>query len=350
MATLDSLISIWNEEFNKISKSLVRYKVFQAIDGGFAAKYGARVEGSADPAAINTFLELERTRYIESDIDSIDPVTMHDIVEGVIWPTISALDNALVDHPTDPLLNSMRGVTLHQLFNGKAFRGADVAYKLSPNNLPFAKKANEALQAIRDEINSNPLEAADQKKTLSSMFKSEDAALLWYISYGRMDALGNPIQTMATLNPYLGYFLMTIGWVGGANAVAGRGIAAAIIAGKGGDGIRFPTDLPKQQVDAISSAAEIGNYGSLNATVAAIGANHKWLQEQKVKPETQDFYKKWADRFVNNPNSMVNMVVVLNEVVNINPKLHYRYSPQTKQRLTELGAAYMAGFSITVGD
>jgi hypothetical protein len=345
MASLDSLISTWNTEFDKISKPLMRYKVFQAIDPSFAGKFGAQVGGVE--ATITEFMEVERTRYMTEDINSIDPITMFDIIEGVMWPTISSQDSALVDHPNgDELLISMRGVTIKQLFEGKVFRETDVIHTLSPKDLPFTKNAYEALQAVSDKINDSPLEAADQKKTLSSIFNSEDAAALWYLGYGNLNALGNPIQTMATLNPYLGYFLMIIAWLGGTTQIVDRKIGAAI-AKDGG----FPlSDLPKTQSDAIANSAVVGNFKSLNATIAAIGANHEWLQKQKTNEATKDYYKGWADRFVNNPDCIVNMAIIINEKVNINSKFTYKYSAKAKKRLTELGAAYMAGFNITAGE
>ena len=347
---LESAIRVWVEEFSKISKAMTRYKVFAAIDPQWAAKYAASVK-AGDATKINEFKEKERTRYLTEDINSIDPVTMYDIVEGVIWPTISKYDSALVDHP-DPLLNSMRGVTINQVFKGKVFRtdGSGIIHKLSPD-IPFAKNAHNALQVVVDIVrNGSGLDEGDRKRVLSLMFSPIDAAALYYISYGRMSVLGHPIQTMATLNPYLGYFLMTIAWLGGNGAIAKRDIDTAIITGKDGNGIAFPEGLPQSQNDAIAAAAVTGGFVSLNATIAAISANHKWLQQQKTNPSTKDFFKGWSDRFINNPDSIVSMVVILNEIVNINSKLTYRYSPKAKKRLTELGAAYVAGFTITVGD
>ena len=356
MATLEKLIQDWNTEFSKISKSLTRFKVFEAIDPSFAANYAVKVfqsklpgvSGEVGDAAINTFLEAERTRYLNDDINSIDPVTMYDILDGVIWPTIAAEDSSFVDCPTDPQLNSMRGVPLKNVFGGNKIKGTDLLHKLSPN-WPFTQKARTALEAVIAKANTIDLDTTLQKKTLNSMFQSEDASKLMYISYGRLPELGYPIQTMATLNPYLGYLLTTIGWLGGSSSITTRGISAAVEEGKDGKGFVI-ANLPKAQGEAIGSAATIGVFGSLNSTIAALGANYTWLQKQKTDATNKVYFTGWSNRFMKNPKSILNMAIILNEVVNINSQLTYRYSPKTKKRLLELGEAYRIGFSITVND
>ena len=348
MANLDTLISNWNTEFSKISKNLMRYKVFQAIDPKFANGYAGLVE-KGDEAKTNTFLEAERTRYLTEDINSIDPVTVYDIIDGVIWPTISAEDSSQVDCTTDPQLHSMRGVPLKNVFQGGKFKKDDILFRLSPDSLPFAKEANKALTTAIDHANGIGLNDVQQKKALSSVFQSADAAALMYISYGRLPELGHPIQTIATLNPYLGYFLMTIGWLGGSGSIINRGISDAVKKGKDGKGFVI-ANLPKAQGEAIGSAATIGVFGSLNSTIAALGANYTWLQKQKTDATNKVYFTGWSNRFMKNPKSILNMAIILNEVVNINSQLTYRYSPKTKKRLLELGEAYRIGFSITVND
>ena len=346
-------IKAWKVEFKKVSKDLLRYSVFKAMDQSFAQKYAAEVgKDSADAATITTFLETERTRYMNNDINSIDPITIWDIISGVMWPTITKYDTSLVDHPGDGGKNlvSMRGVAMKFVFNKDGTISKDNVFNILTQDIwtPFFKENTNALQVVTQAVKDYGVPTpALKKKILAELFSEEDAAALMFLRYGNMVALGYPIQIMATLNPYLGYFLMVIGWLGGSTSINSRKIDLKI---KDVAGIDI-TKLPKKQSDAIASAATIGVQKSLEATMGAIGANYDWLQKQKNdSSNNKAFSQKWIDRFMNDPSCILNQVIVLNEKVNINNNNAYRYSPKAKQRMTDLGGAYVVGFNITTPD
>ena len=176
------------------------------------------------------------------------------------------------------------------------------------------------------------------------MFGSEIAAKCWWINiYGRQQSLGNPIKLIASLNAYLGYFTMMIGWLQGTGALVSRGITTEIQS----ELTAFPNiDSGPLEFNTTNTSLDVK---SVTATVKAIQQNYKWLQAQKTHNTNKDYYQGWFDRFFNIPKSIVNMLIIINERVHLNINKEFTYSPKASVRLLRMGSAYTK-FELTIGD
>jgi len=342
-------------ELEKVGGELVRYKVFKVVDDQFGSKYWNTLNTPGSTAEISQkLIQEERDRYISQNIDMIDPGTVHDIINGVMWPSISENDTAMVDHPTDSKLTSMRGVTMRVAFTDDRLN--EPLWKLAFDSKAgeshatfgaYQKAYNEMIEALRDRVLgvSTDLAEAEQKEVLSLTFSSEVAAKCWWIGiYGNQDQLGKPIATIANLNAYLGYFAMMIGWLQGTGALASRGITGVI----NKELTTFPNVNPGPI--AFNTTSNSPDVRSVIATVKAIEQNYKWLQAQKTNNNNKQYYQGWFDRFFNVKKSIVNMLVIINERVHLNINKEFTYSPKASIRLTTMGAAYATKFELQIGD
>ena len=342
-------VRLFVTELERVGEDLIRYTVFRSIDSKFGSAYWNTLKNAATtPEVIQLLIKEERDRYVNSNIDMIDPETVYNIINGVMWPSISSVDVAMVDHPSDPNLTSMRGVTMRVVYNEDSRINVGIwntAFNLkAPSDHAvfgsYQKAYDDMILAI-----SSTLSESSKKELLSLIFKSEIAAKCWWINvYGRQISLGNPIKLIASLNAYLGYFTMMIGWLQGTGALVNRGITNVIKS----ELTTFPNiDSGPLNFDTTSNSLDVK---SVSATIKAIQQNYKWLQAQKTHNTNKEYYEGWFDRFFNIPKSIVNMLIIINERVHLNINKEFTYSPKASVRLTTMGGAYATKFELTIGD
>tara|TARA_R110001592_G_scaffold353551_1_gene652497 strand:- start:5444 stop:6565 length:1122 start_codon:yes stop_codon:yes gene_type:complete len=366
------LILEFEKEILDKGDELARAWVFRICAGdksNFWIKYRDDIVGknAAAKDVINSqvklLVESEKKRYQDENIEGVDPGTMWDIVNGVWWPSIQDVDVALIDHPNDPKLASMRGVALKTVFaNDGKIKIKKTDRTFSPIKgyfTPLYNAYKKVMIQILNEPSYSPFavftgsfgggngytrfRADEQKEILSKLFTTEQAAKVWWISqFGNNPSLGRPLLTGSRLNSYLGYFNMMIGWMGGDNALNTRGITAA----EQKSFKTFPFDSNVFEFNDTKTSHEAL---SLGCSVAAIQAQYKWLQSQKTGANA-DFYKGWFDRFFTNPKSLVNMLIIINERVHINGQGEFKYSPKFDARWKAMGGALASSFKLNIGE
>jgi hypothetical protein len=341
-------INLFVTELERVGEELLRCKVFFTIDEAFATKYFIILKNAGSvQEALQTIIKDERNRYINENIDKLDPATVYDIMSGIMWPSISSVDVAMVDHPSDPNLTSMRGVTVSVIYNENGELNTNLwnlAFNIStdPAHATFGlyqtyyKNMVEEIKSINNE--------SDKKEILNLVFRSEIAAKCWWIGvYGNHPTLGRPANLIASLNAYLGYFAMIVGWLQGSGALQSRGLLDAIKS----EITEFPNiNSGPLEFDTTKNSLDIK---SVSATIKAIQQNYNWLQAQKTHNTNKEYYQGWFDRFFSIPKSTVNMLIIINERVHLNINKEFTYSPKASVRLTRMGAAYATGFELTIG-
>lgn len=376
----DIMLEFEKEMLDK-GDELARAWVFRIVAGNksiFWAKYRDDIVGdsAASKDVINEqvklLVESEKKRYQDDNIDRIDPGTMWEIVNGVWWPSIQDVDVALIDHPNDPELSSMRGIALKTLFNSSGnIKMEKTDHSFAPQKGYFSPLVNAYNRVMSDLIGSTGLYSGitafdnnrdeiggifgfregqhedfrpdEQKEILSKLFATEQAAKVWWISqFGHNGNLGRPLLTAANLNSYLGYFNMMIGWLGGDLALNVRGISEA----ERQTFRTFPFDSNKFEFNNTKRSHDVL---SLRCCTDAIQAQYKWLQEQKTG-QNKDFYQGWFDRFFTNPKSLVNMLIIINERVHLNAQSEFTYSQKCGDRLRAMGGALATTFKLNIGD
>lgn len=342
-------VRLFVTELEKVGENLIRYKVFKFIDSKFGSTYWNKLKDSTTtPEAIQLVIKEERDRYVNENIDMLDPETVYNILSGVMWPSISSVDVAMVDHPSDPSLSAMRGVTMRVVYKNNKIDESfwNSAFDTGQDS-PLTHAAFGSYQKAYDDmisVISSSLSPADQKELLGLVFNSEVAAKCWWINiYGRQPLLGSPIKLIASLNAYLGYFTMMIGWLQGTGALESRGITTKIQS----ELTQFP-NISEGPLEFNTTNTSL-DVKSVSATVKAIQQNYKWLQAQKTDNTNKEYYKGWFDRFFNIPKSIVNMLIIINERVHLNINKEFTYSPKASVRLTTMGGAYATKFELTIG-
>jgi len=340
-------VELFKTELEKVGESLIRYKVFKEIDSSFGSTYWNTLKkSSTTPEDIQGIIKEDRDSYVSKDVDMIDPETVYNILSGIMWPSISSVDVAMVDHPDNAQLSAMRGVTMRVVYKDNKidtsnWNSAFDTGQKSPLDHAVFGSYQQAYDNMISVIKST-LNPADQKELLSLVFNSEVAAKCWWINiYGRQPALGSPIKLIASLNAYLGYFTMIIGWLQGTGALASRNITTAISS----ELKTLPIiNLGPLSFDNTQNSLDVK---SVSATVKAIQKNYEWLQKQKNN-ENKKYYEGWFDRFFNIPKSIVNMLIIINERVHLNINKEFTYSPKASARLTAMGSAYATKFELTL--
>ena len=370
------LFNTWSTVIDSVGDDVARWLTFYYTDRELAGKY-LEVAGNAEEVT-KLFTEV-RTEYVDKERSFMNPITAFDIINGVFWPTIVAQDAAMVDHPSDGSLNSMRGIPINWVFTSeggqieknvffpKLFPGlSDNSFLGSVvDNLTFnvfgltaetepnpIRKAARAFASALDQLidNDSSLSEADQKEALSLLFKTENAAKLYWIYFGAKSTLGKPINTLRWYNPYLSYFNWTLGWQSGDKGITTHGVKDAV-----------EKYIPKYYVQDGVDRADLGAAiqqdnpekalgGLVNATNAAVQAQYAWLQKQKTNDNTKQYYTEWFNRFFTIPKSLVNMIIVINEKVNLDPSKQFTHTLPCREKLNKIGLAYQSAFKINIGD
>jgi hypothetical protein len=334
-------IQEFNSELSTSGETLLRWHIYSTTPW-FRTKYFKADLGDRDKIEQEVF---ENT-YIKEDYDKMDPYTLLNIFNGVIWPAISDKDSSLVDHPDEKLLTSMRGVTITNLFGkgGDKFDLSTVKRVFTSNgqNTEGQKdfeKIYNTLVEVDNKIKSQTLSNGDKKEILSLMFNQEIAAKLWFVKEAGFSAThGKPLEIMKDHNVYLGYFLMLNCWLQGQGGMTNvKGKSKTLKAVMTDNFSKFPNKIDQNDVKAVT------------ASVQLIQTYYEWLQKQKEN-ENEKYYEGWKSRFFSDKRSTVNMLVVINEKVNINAASEFKYTPKFKTRLATMGAAYTTKFSINIGD
>jgi len=327
-------INAFSDELLVVGDLLVKWYVY-SLDSSFRTNY------------FKTKTE-DNTNYIDKDVNKMDPGTLLKVFDGVMWPSISEADPGIQDHPNSEELTSMRGVVLKSVFSNNKFN-KDIFLRTFPEQgLPTDfKKLQETVSTLVKQFNTVSVDTQTGKEALSLLFKEEVAAKLWLITqYGLNITLGTPLYIIANLNAYLGYFLMLSGWLSGTNAlnlIQGKDLSLLNLMKT------YFNKFPSTEDYTFTDDPQSPDVQSVIASVKLIQTNYEWLQKQKTN-ENEDYYKGWFDRFFTNDKSIVNMLVILNERVNLNSGKEFKYSNKLAQRLASMGAAYKEKFNITIGE
>lgn len=349
----------WTQTINKYGDQVGRYAIYYHLDKELATQYAIAVSlGDKSLEAVNALHEKERAIYNKGEKKGIDPVTVADIVLGLLWPSISAVDTAFVDDPDNARYSTMRGIPAawclddDGLMKGKLqswLIPGDTNGFFGPTDNPI-KESRAALKAAYDQYNNNDLSFSepDQKDAIKRLFESEKAAMLWWIDYGaRNDDITKPLKCIQRCNPYLGYFTMMIRFQGGSGAMNDRGISTAIT-NKLKD-IGEKNDIYTMGKGTGDEATKlVANH--CNAMLAGVQAQYKWLQEQKVSTNNAKYYDGWFAKFFKNPKSLVNMLIIINEEVCLNINNKYTHAPETTAGLRNLGEGLKATLKLNIGD
>tara|TARA_S200002703_G_scaffold24888_1_gene21573 strand:- start:2028 stop:3191 length:1164 start_codon:yes stop_codon:yes gene_type:complete len=382
-ADLKEKLNTWSSIIESVGNEVSRYAFFvhnnNETDQSLANDY---LNIATDTAEVEELYKDVRSRYAEDNNSFMDPITAFDIINGIFWPTIGGSDAAMIDHPSDEKLNSMRGIPFQWIFFDDFINDRELRDKLIPGepmttsyriggegnmtpdelsreiaveNNPIKRgyiALREVLASIREAQIRTNWSKADSKEALSLLFKSEQAAKLYWIHFGRKGVLGHPINTLRLYNPYLAYFNWTVGWNSGDRGIARHEIDQAVSSTlteefyNGEDnaercmrlGSAFLTDSPES---ALAKA--------VNATNAAVTAQYKWLQAQKTNDKNKVYYEQWFQRFFKNPKSLVNMIIIINEIINIDSKKQFTHTLKCREKLTKLGVAYQSALKLNIG-
>jgi hypothetical protein len=373
------LLNRWASVIESVGEDVCRYSFIKYTWPDLASKYLSALDRGQD--AVTELINETRKEFVDKEWTAIDPFTAYDIVGGLFWPSIVAQDSAMVDHPSDERLSSMRGIPISWVFTDEGSNGNQVEIDVffpkmfpglladrsslfddsvlddffgTPSNKNPVVQASRALYNALDQLVDNDesgLSAADQKEALSLLFKSELAAKLYWIYFGNKKSLGRPIETLRFYNPYLAYFCWTAGWQSGDRVMISHQIKPALEALIPNYFSTDSEDIVRESGAALlSSNPESALAKAVNVTNAAVEAQYKWLQRQKTDPQKKDYYNDWFARFFKNPKSLVNMIIIINEKVNFDLERKYTHTLKCREKLNKLGAAYQATFKINIGD
>tara|TARA_R110001632_G_scaffold230322_1_gene367625 strand:+ start:493 stop:1527 length:1035 start_codon:yes stop_codon:yes gene_type:complete len=338
---IKTAIQGFNSELSTAGETLLKWHIYTTVDW-FRTKYFKAAPSDREKIEQEVF----EKEYIKNEHDKMDPYTLLNIFNGVIWPAISDKDSSLVDHPDDELLTSMRGVTITNLFgkNGDKFDLSTAKRVFTSNGQNTSEqkdfeKIYITLVEVDKKIKNATLSIGDKKEVLNLMFNQEIAAKLWFVKEcGFSTTHGKPLEIMKDHNAYLGYFLMLNCWLQGQSGMTNvKGKSKTLKAVMTDNFSKFPNSIKQDPVKAVT------------ASVQLVQTYYEWLQKQKEN-ENEKYYEGWKSRFFSDKRSTVNMLVVINEKVNINAAGEFKYTPKFKTRLATMGAAYSTKFSINIGD
>jgi hypothetical protein len=319
--------------------------------------------------------------------NAIDPFTRVDIFETVMWPKITAYSPGWADHPDDkypPLGSSMKGVLYKHLFNieGSGPQSFSNDFQRVFGNLvdgitlpgnSFLDQTNQMstdlkkLKQLCIELGGNfshdlnGSNVNNRKALLNDLFSNENAVKLWFIETVLLNGnFASPYSCMG-IDPYFSYLLAFTGWKGGSNAFVNikgkvslggeqsvkslQDVVSKAAYGQwdGSSDINWYTAVKSTDGEATSARAYIPNYATRFLECYA-----GWLQS--IKSEKPEYYNDWYSKLVTDRFSLINMLVIINELVNVPGTANrFIYTPKVGEFQTALSEKYKT-FEIEIGD
>lgn len=311
---------------------------------------------------------IQQTAIIESDykdVDYIDPFTAYNIFDQVLWPAISTLSPGWSENPYNQEVDItnqefyMRGVPLIDIFvNNNLSQKFRTAFTLK-TSLGFIDKTkaidkleevSRSYEKLVQQYSKTNKTLTLQKDILYSAFTSEAAAKTYFISTYLNDDVkdGKPLEApyrMMQTDPYLAYLTVLFSWLGG---VGLEDKVAALDRYKD----KSNTTLRRRINETLSG----DNWHLISATdrpktatlaVDMLRIFYEYIQS--IKTEFPELYKNWMDMLITSRKSMVNMLVIVNERVNINNSKAFAYQSKPAQYQLALSEAYKK-FEMEIGD
>jgi hypothetical protein len=251
-----------------------------------------------------------------ADTAVVPQTIMASFIENQIVPMTQRHDSGWVNHPKDPRGAMMKGVTL------KLFRDQFDAI-LVATNIPEIKTAVTNVDKVLPKWKSDDTQGQQYLYQLLTDQKAM-ALWIWFVLSGNVSRYS---AAVAAIDPYLGYLLFEFSWTSGPiiYETAGINSLAKTYGWNGNDStwISFMVGLkdksPQFTMDLLAKRAAF-----INTLI-------------KNFPE---FQEGWMGRFINNPGSNLDYVVVVNENFNYNKKSLYTFPDNLKAYLEKKGKIY----------
>ena len=331
-----------------------------------ASDFKSYVNSIADGTDGTVQTEIITKTY--ANIEYIDPFTAYNIFDQVLWPAVSVISPGWSENPiiNDDSGNStsrdfaMRGVVLDDLFLndnrlGEIFENNFltkpiydyVTFVDKTKIIDNLKKVQTTYQKLFEAYNNKTLPI--MKDILYSVFTSEAAAKVHFVNTylcdnAKISSLQSP-HRMLQVDPYLAYLTTLFAWLGG---IGSGGTVAALNRYKDKNGKSISgriQDTFKQENWHEIVAGDRPKTAPL--TIDMLKIYYEYIQSKKG--EYADLYKSWMDKLLTDRKSMINMLVIINERVNVNNSNTFTYQQKPKEYQLALSAAYKK-FEMEIGD
>ena len=327
---------------------------------------------------------------------TIDPFNRFQIFNDIIWSTISTvtppglvLGEGAGNEPT--IYSTCRGVRYNEVFDLYSGQQLGVqgftqlfinAFSIGSLEAGWLDE-NDATKSIKnqqkylEELTEGAGKAAvialninERKELFSQLFEAEEMAKLFFIENYLLNKprLASPWGLMG-YDPYFAYLIVYTGWLGGAglleisedqksqpnpNAIKDRKTAP------GGTSLVYPIQQalgdPKTFPDNHQGWHDyIGTDDTRRANLATqaikfLEITGKWLQQIKQDEKKKAYFDDWNAKFITDNKSMINMLVIVNELVNAGGTASkYTFTEKVKGYQLGLDAAYRK-FEMEIGD
>jgi hypothetical protein len=257
------------------------------------------------------------------EVSSIPQSIIASLIENQIIPMTQRHDSGWVNHPKDPRGAIMKGVTLYIFRNrfDNILVNTDIA------------DVRTAVTAVDRLLPKWKTDDAQAHQYMYQLLSDQKAMALWV--WNALTSANNRYPAAAiAIDPYLGYLLFEFTWTSG-----------SII-------------YEKAEFDAL--AKTYGWNGNLPGWIAFIASlrdkspqftmdllGKRALYVNTLIKNFPEFEEGWMGRFINNPGSNLDYLVVINENFNLNKKSLYTYSDPLKQYLEKKAKIYET-FKITI--
>ena len=337
----------------------------------------------------NSVSEVEAKAKIlnEHKDHTIDPLTRVDIFETIMWPKISSYSPGWADHPEDkypPLGSSMKGVLYKEIYKTEDTGPVDFSSEFQkifgkevgatlPGNTFLDQTTQistdfENLRTLCVELGNNfkfDLSGGDKinnrKAVLNDLFSNENAVKLWFIDTVLLNkSLANPYSMMG-IDPFFSYLLAFTGWKGGTDAF--QNVKGKVSLG-GEEAIRSLEDIVKKaSKDQWNKSEGVNWYDVVKLTDGEASSQRAYLPNyatrflecragwlQGIKSQKPEYYNDWYSKLVTDRFSLINMLVLINELVNVpGASNRFTYNEKATEFLTALSEKYKT-FEIEIGD
>jgi len=347
-------------------------------------------------AALQTKLTTGDGFYTK--VPTIDPFNRFQIFNDIVWSTISTvtppglvLGDGEGNEPT--IRSTCRGVRykeVYDLYSGssfgvvgftKAFYNAFETDSIKSGWLDEndATKNIKNQQKYLEELTSDASKATivamninERKELFSQLFEAEEMAKLFFIENYllNIEQLASPWGLMG-YDPYFAYLIMYTGWLGGAgllemskaneSAYANPNALKDRKSAPDGTSLVYPIQLALGNQNWMSKTDHtfwfdyIGADDAKRANLATqaikfLEVTGKWLQQVKQDEKRKAYFDDWNAKFITDNKSMVNMLVIVNELVNGGGTASkYSFTEKVKGYQLGLDTAYRK-FEMEIGD